>query len=86
MKLIATPNLLLLHLKVGVKHMSDNEKVIVKLRIERDVLDWFKEQGNDPQAYINALLRSHMEERKKQRINYMEIQQIKRELTSNKTQ
>jgi hypothetical protein len=80
MKLIATPHLPLL-MKVGVKHMSDR-KVIVKLRIDSDVLDWFLEQGDDPQAYINALLRSHMEERKKQRINFLEIQQIKRELTS----
>lgn len=37
------------------------KKTPVILRIDSDVLDWFKSQGQSYQAQINALLRAYME-------------------------
>ena len=37
------------------------KKTQVILRIDSDVLDWFKSQGQSYQAQINALLRAYME-------------------------
>ncbi len=34
------------------------------LRIDGDVVEWYKSQGSGYQARINALLRAYMEERK----------------------
>jgi uncharacterized protein (DUF4415 family) len=34
----------------------------VTLRVDGDVLDWFKRQGRGYQTRINALLRAYMEE------------------------
>ena len=36
------------------------------LRLDRDVLDWFKSQGRGYQTQINALLRAYMEAHKTQ--------------------
>jgi uncharacterized protein (DUF4415 family) len=36
-------------------------KAQVTLRIDRDVLDWFKSQGQGYQTQINSLLRAYME-------------------------
>ena len=36
-------------------------KAQVTLRIDRDVLDWFKAQGQGYQTQINSLLRAYME-------------------------
>jgi uncharacterized protein (DUF4415 family) len=36
-------------------------KAQLTLRLDRDVLDWFKEQGHGYQTRINALLRAYME-------------------------
>jgi uncharacterized protein (DUF4415 family) len=36
-------------------------KAEVTLRLDRDVLDWFKAQGGGYQNQINALLRAYME-------------------------
>ncbi len=36
----------------------------VTLRIDADVLQWFKEQGTGYQSRINALLRAYMEARR----------------------
>jgi len=58
--------------------MSDNKKVTVKLRLDRDVLDWFLQQEDDCQALINELLREHMDARQKQKHRLMEISEIKR--------
>jgi uncharacterized protein (DUF4415 family) len=58
--------------------MSDTKKVTVKLRLDRDVLDWLLQQGDDCQTLINELLREHMEVRKKQQHRLMEISEIKR--------
>ena len=39
----------------------DKNKVQVTLRIDSDVLDWFKSQGRGYQTQINSLLRAYME-------------------------
>ncbi len=39
-------------------------KVQLTLRIDRDVVEWFKDRGRDYQAKINALLRAYMEAHK----------------------
>ena len=36
-------------------------KAQVTLRIDQDVLEWFREQGHGYQTRINALLRAYME-------------------------
>lgn len=36
-------------------------KAQVTLRIDRDVLEWFKSQGRGYQTHINALLKAYME-------------------------
>ena len=39
-------------------------KQIVTIRLDADVLDWFKKQGKGYQTRINKLLRSYMEANK----------------------
>ncbi len=39
-------------------------KAQVTLRVDRDVLEWFKQQGHGYQTRINALLRAYMEAHK----------------------
>jgi len=39
-------------------------KAQVTLRVDRDVLEWFKEQGQGYQTRINALLRAYMDANK----------------------
>ena len=41
-------------------------KAIVTLRLDRDVLEWFKKQGPRYQTRINALLRAYVEAMKRQ--------------------
>jgi uncharacterized protein (DUF4415 family) len=41
-------------------------KTQMTLRLDRDVLDWFKSQGRGYQTRINALLRAYMEANKNQ--------------------
>jgi uncharacterized protein (DUF4415 family) len=36
-------------------------KKLVCLRIDRDVLDWFRQQGKGYQTRVNAILRAYME-------------------------
>jgi len=43
----------------GLKSVSP--KTRVTLRMDRDVVEWFKAQGYNYQAYINALLRAYMD-------------------------
>lgn len=62
--------------------MSDTKKVTVKLRLDRDVLDWFLQQGDDCQVLINELLRDYMEAQKKQRLRLLEISEIKRQIAT----
>ena len=40
----------------------------VSLRVDEDVLQWFKEQGPRYQSRMNAVLRSFMVERQKKRV------------------
>lgn len=39
-------------------------KRLLTLRIDGDVVEWYKSQGSGYQTRINALLRAYMEERK----------------------
>ena len=41
-------------------------KALVTLRLDRDVLEWFKKQGPKYQTRINALLRAYVEAKKQQ--------------------
>jgi len=41
-------------------------KALVTLRLDRDVLEWFKKQGPKYQTRINALLRAYVEAKKRQ--------------------
>ncbi len=47
------------------KLVMPERKVPVSLRIDRDVVDWFKAHGRGYQSRINAVLRSYMNARKK---------------------
>ena len=40
-------------------------KQSVSLRVDRDVLDWFKRQGKGYQTRINAILRAYVRSRKR---------------------
>ena len=44
--------------------LQPRTKTQLTLRVDSDVLDWFKEQGPGYQTRINALLRAYMEEHK----------------------
>ena len=48
--------------------LSTQRKSQLTLRIDADVLDWFKSQGRGYQTRINALLRAYMEEAKTQAV------------------
>jgi uncharacterized protein (DUF4415 family) len=43
---------------------TTKNKAQVTLRIDRDVLEWFKSQGRGYQTHINALLRAYMDARR----------------------
>lgn len=40
------------------------KKALLSLRIDSDVIEWFKEQGAGYQSRMNALLRAYMEAHK----------------------
>jgi uncharacterized protein (DUF4415 family) len=40
------------------------KKTLLSLRIDADVIDWFKAQGSGYQSRMNALLRAYMEAHK----------------------
>lgn len=42
-------------------HLKIPEKQSVTIRLDTDVLEWFKKQGKGYQTRINKLLRSYME-------------------------
>jgi uncharacterized protein (DUF4415 family) len=46
----------------GLKPVA--RKKLLTLRIDRDVVEWYRSQGAGYQTRINALLRAYMEERK----------------------
>lgn len=47
----------------GLKPLA--RKKLLTLRIDSDVVEWYKGQGSGYQTRINALLRAYMDERKK---------------------
>lgn len=49
-------------LRRGLKPVE--RKAQLTIRIDQDVLDWFREQGTGYQTQINALLRAYMEAHK----------------------
>lgn len=42
-----------------------HNKVAVTIRVDKDVIDWFRSSGPKYQTRINALLRSYMKAKKK---------------------
>jgi uncharacterized protein (DUF4415 family) len=46
----------------GLKPVS--KKALLSLRIDSDVIEWFKAQGSGYQSRMNALLRAYMEAHK----------------------
>ena len=46
----------------GLKPVA--RKTLLTLRIDGDVVEWYRSQGSGYQTRINALLRAYMEERK----------------------
>jgi uncharacterized protein (DUF4415 family) len=52
-------------LRVGLKPVPPKEQIT--LRIDADVLQWFRARGAGYQTQINALLRAYMEEHRRQR-------------------
>ena len=49
----------------GLQAVSRNAQLTI--RIDRDVLEWYRRQGPGYQIRINTLLRAYMQERQKQR-------------------
>jgi uncharacterized protein (DUF4415 family) len=47
----------------GLKPVT--RKAQLTLRLDQDVLDWFRKQGHGYQTQINALLRAYMEAHKR---------------------
>ena len=47
--------------------LNPRAKKQLTLRLDDDVLDWFKSQGHGYQTRINALLRAYMDEHRTQR-------------------
>ena len=44
--------------------VEPRNKVTVNMRVDADVVDWFKAQGRGHQTRMNAVLRSYMDSRK----------------------
>jgi uncharacterized protein (DUF4415 family) len=49
----------------GAKLVMPERKQPVTLRLDKDVLEWFKAQGSRYQSRMNAVLRSYMQARRK---------------------
>ena len=47
---------------VVVRKLTPHRKTQLTLRIDEDVLDWFKAQGRGYQTKMNLLLRAYMDE------------------------
>ncbi|MBC7952693.1 MAG: BrnA antitoxin family protein [Rhodospirillaceae bacterium] len=48
----------------GAKVVMPEPKVPISIRIDREVLDWFKDQGPAYQSRMNAVLKAYMSSRK----------------------
>ncbi len=49
----------------GAKLVMPDRKQSVTLRLDKDVLEWFKAQGSRYQSRMNAVLRSYMQAHRK---------------------
>jgi uncharacterized protein (DUF4415 family) len=49
-------------MRKGLKSVS--KKALLSLRIDSDVVEWFRAQGSGYQSKMNALLRAYMEAHK----------------------
>jgi uncharacterized protein (DUF4415 family) len=49
--------------------LKPRTKTQVTLRVDTDVLDWYKKQGRGYQTKINLLLRAYMQEHQRQSVN-----------------
>jgi uncharacterized protein (DUF4415 family) len=47
--------------------MMPESKVSVRLRVEREVLEWFKSRGKGYQSRMNAVLKAYMRAQREQR-------------------
>ncbi|NJK73178.1 MAG: BrnA antitoxin family protein [Microcoleus sp. SU_5_6] len=45
----------------GSQNRKTADKQAISLRVDRDVLEWFKNQGKGYQSLMNAVLRSYAE-------------------------
>lgn len=48
----------------NLRLLRPTKKTMVSLRVDDDILDWFRQQGKGYQAYMNAVLRSFVETHK----------------------
>lgn len=51
-------------LRKGFKPVPKPKKLLLSLRVDAEVVEWFREQGPGYQSRMNALLRAYMEAHK----------------------
>lgn len=47
----------------NVRLLRPTKKEMISLRVDKDIVDWFRKQGRGYQGYMNAILRSFVEAR-----------------------
>ena len=52
------------HFWNNVQLLRPVEKEMISMRVDKDTLQWFREQGRGYQGYMNAVLRSFVETQK----------------------
>lgn len=45
----------------NVRMLRPSKKEMISLRIDKDILDWFRKHGKGYQGYMNAILKSFVE-------------------------
>ncbi len=45
----------------NIKMLKPSKKEMISLRIDKDILDWFRRYGRGYQGYMNAILKSFVE-------------------------
>ncbi|GBF82668.1 BrnA antitoxin family protein [Aphanothece sacrum] len=53
------------HFWANAKMVKPTAKKAISIRIDEDILDWFKNQGKNYQTMINTVLRSYVEHHQK---------------------
>ena len=48
----------------NVKLLKPSEKEMISLRVDKDIVDWFRKQGKGYQSYMNAVLKSFVESKR----------------------